>query len=112
MVTRVKSFPRSVNLIVPRLVCSMAHPSPLAEVTAMLNVTRSLSHGTTIAFKLPRPVAYCSIACETARGAPVAVNSRISLVMANYDSLAQRVCLLEKKVYHSLPGSVKRGAHG
>jgi len=65
------------------LVCSMAQPSPWTEVTAILNVTGSLSQGTTIAFRLPCPVAYCSIALETTRGEPVAVNSIVSSCIAN-----------------------------
>ena len=42
----------------------------------MLSVTRSLSQGTTIAFRLPWPVANCSIAPGEARGEPLVVNSR------------------------------------
>ena len=42
----------------------------------MHNVVRSLSHGTTIAVRLPWPMANCSIAPETARGEPVVTNSK------------------------------------
>jgi len=36
-------FLRSVNLLVPKLTFSIAYPSPLKKLTAMLNVMRSLS---------------------------------------------------------------------
>src|SRR5208282_6128344 len=52
MPIRATSFPSSVNLIVPRLICSRAHPWPLAEVT--LNVTRSPSHELRIANRQPK----------------------------------------------------------
>ena len=52
--------------IVPRLVCSIAQPSLLTAVTAMLSVVASLSHGTTIAVTWPCARAYSSIA----RGRP------------------------------------------
>jgi hypothetical protein len=45
MAAPVMSFLKSANLIVSRLARSMAIRSPLAEVTARLYVTRSLSQG-------------------------------------------------------------------
>ncbi len=44
---------QSVSRMVPRFVCSMAQPSLLTAVTAMLSVCASLSHGTTMAVTWP-----------------------------------------------------------
>ena len=52
----------------------MAQPSALTDVTAMLSVVASLSHGTTSALTRPVARAYSSIARETSRGDPAAVN--------------------------------------
>ena len=62
----------------------MAQPSALTAVTAMLSVVASLSHGTTSAFRLPWPVAYCSIAEETTRGEPTAVNSMMETLLVTF----------------------------
>ena len=70
----VRSWPASVSRIVPRLVCSIAQPSLLTAVTAMLSVVPSLSHGTTMAVTWPWPRAYSSIARDTTCGDPAAVN--------------------------------------
>src|ERR1019366_37003 len=78
--TSVRSWPASTSRIVPRFVCSMAQPSLLTAVTAMLSVSPSLSHGTTSAVTLPWPRAYSSIARDTTCGDPVAVNVTNSLM--------------------------------
>src|SRR6267142_3444672 len=78
MATEVRSPPASFSRIVPRLVCSMAQPSLLTAVTAMLSVVSSLSHGTTIALTRPWPRAYSSIARDTTCGDPLAVNVTVS----------------------------------
>ena len=67
--------PASASRMVPRLVCSMAHPSLLTAVTAMLSVVPSLSHGTTMALTWPCPRANSSIARDTTLGDPLATNS-------------------------------------
>ena len=52
----------------------MAQPSFLTAVTAMLRVSASLSHGTTMAVTRPSPRAYSSMARDTTCGDPAAVN--------------------------------------
>src|SRR5213079_2841943 len=54
----------------------MAHPSLLTAVTAMDSAVASLSHGTTMAATWPWPRAYSSIARDTTRGDPFAMNSK------------------------------------
>src|SRR5437899_2704812 len=54
----------------------MAHPSLLTAVTAMHSAVASLSHGTTMAVTWPWPRAYSSIARDTTRGDPFAMNSK------------------------------------
>ena len=53
----------------------MAQPSAVTEVTDILNVVLSLSHGTTMALRLPCSLADSSIVQATAFGGPAAVNS-------------------------------------
>src|SRR6266508_2742032 len=75
--TAVDSLPRFVNVIVPRFVCSTAHPSLRTDVTDMLSVVASLSQGTTMALTRPCARAYSSMARDTTRGVPTAMKSTI-----------------------------------
>jgi hypothetical protein len=55
----------------------------------MDNVVRSLSQGTTIAVKLPNPIANCSTVPETARGVPEVMNSKSFSLMRICGTLDQ-----------------------
>src|SRR5438093_244577 len=57
--------------MVPRLVCSIAHPSARTRVTAMLSVVAVASHGTTMALTCPWRWANCSMARDTSLLEPI-----------------------------------------
>ena len=73
--TRVSSSLMATSVMVPSVVCSIAQPSALTDVTAIDRRDASLSHGTTSAVTWPCARAYSSMARDTTPADPDAVNS-------------------------------------